>query len=588
MKYKISNTKFENVVKNKFGNERKLFIEMISRLYPNENPEEYYRKNKGNFSAAKNNNRSFKAEEIICLEEILRVPFVSLIEGYTNDKLEFIPDGIKYVAYIDKIEEYERLFRQNTEGISILFKYDEFDKNIIDYIMEYDSINGLCFLIREGLIQLDLMTQQIVFNQGLLIRSDFKLELSKKIIRLLVDNTKCEEFNILFPTEALIRKLTRYTFDVFNKDDIIKILLSNIGFLNGLFEKIEKIDLNKINLGLLSKEKSYFINPLLTVLLNYSLKYYSEYEEVAKYLLDKAIFLNQKVIKYFKMDKRDKLTHVKLESNGLLKDGITTIVSIANYKIEEEIDFPKEMKELLYKLDQQLDEVILTYKKEQDINLYRVENGKIKRKHFGNKVEYEFLSYMSNLNYNKVPQIIKINDNGIDIFSLISGVIEKSIYNISFKRVKNIILELKNINTLAKKILTNKVYVHGNLIPSSVIFNGDNVVGIVNWNNCFIGEEYYDFIDVFLTCCQVGDRFRKNEVLLKELMELIEIYDPDEGFKKDFASKIRMVIKDKLNKLNKSDESYEKEYEWFKFCEIWVDLKEDKIRELMEDGSDQE
>ncbi len=57
--------------------------------------------------------------------------------------------------------------------------------------------------------------------------------------------------------------------------------------------------------------------------------------------------------------------------------------------------------------------------------------------------------------------------------------------------------ELKVINTISKKYLTDKVYVHGDLGTQNVVFNNSEIVGIIDWDSTFIGEEYDDFIYVF-------------------------------------------------------------------------------------------
>ena len=53
MNFNINKVKFEKLAKEKFGTERKLFINMIRMMYPDKDSEKFYDQRKGNFALLK-------------------------------------------------------------------------------------------------------------------------------------------------------------------------------------------------------------------------------------------------------------------------------------------------------------------------------------------------------------------------------------------------------------------------------------------------------------------------------------------------------------------------------------------------------
>lgn len=592
MNFNINKVKFEKLAKEKFGTERKLFINMIRMMYPDKDSEKFYDQRKGNFSAAKNNKRPFQKDEILCLEKLLNVPFVSLLED-DDTKFNFIPDGIRYAAYLDDIERYERLNNvKSHESNPILLNYDEFDKNIFQYVLEYNSSNGLSYLINEGIVTLDANWMNFLFHKGLYYSysKEEALKVNKEVIQMLISKNKFEEFNILFSLEELIRKVNSNGLGMLNDEEIIKSLLNNEGFITSVLKKSEKIRLRNINIGLQSDRYGYFVSPLITILINYGLMHIDIYENTIISLLNLSVELNRKVINYFKMNISEGFRNAKLDRSGLIREGRTIVGAVANYVIENPVDLSPKINNLLQKLDDELNEVAFSGKhltgglSDKQV---RIENGKLIKKHSNNKIEYEFLKFMESVGYDKVPKIIEINKNEKDIFTYIPGNTAKYVFEMSEEEIKEVLLELKRINNLSKdKFEKDKVCVHGDLSPQNVVFKDKKLVGIIDWDSCYIGPEYYDFIYVFWIWCNVGKYGRDNEKLFCKLKKMLEIYGADSIFKHDFANKIRQVMESRLKNIDRSDNSYERIYQWVKWSEVWVDLYEDKIRCEIENDKD--
>lgn len=591
MNFNIDTKKFEILAKEKFGTERNLFINMIHLMYPEENAENKYIEIRGNLSAAKNNKRPFQKDQVLCLEKLLNVPFVTLLENDDENKgFPFLPDGIRYAAYLDKIDGYERLNSVQSESSnSIILNYDEFDKNILEYILEYKSINGLSYLINKGILTLDVNWKNFLFNGGLYYSKEEALKVNISIIKMLAEYKKAKEFNILFSKNELIRRINYNEIGMLNNEEIIQILLNNYDFIKEVLD-FSKIKLNEINYNLESDKEGYFINPLITILISYGLTHFSKYTNTTISLLKLSIELNKKVMNYFKMDFSNVFKNVKLDNSGLIKEGRTIVGFVANYYIEKPVDLSNEVNSLLQKLDEELNEIVFSVKELTgglSNKQIRIENGKLIKAHSNNVIEYEFLNYMQSVGYNKVPKIIEINKNGRDIFTYIPGNVAKYVFEMSKEEIEEVLFELKKINSLSRKKLNkNMVYVHGDLSPQNVVFKDNELVGIIDWDSCYVGPDYYDFIYIFWTWCNVGSYNRNNEEIFTKLKEMLKIYEADFMFKKDFANKIREVMESRLKNLNKNDTYYERIYQWVKWSEVWVDLYEDRIKEEIENAKD--
>ena len=125
--------------------------------------------------------------------------------------------------------------------------------------------------------------------------------------------------------------------------------------------------------------------------------------------------------------------------------------------------------------------------------------------------------------------------------------------------------------------LNGKVYVHGDLGTQNVVFNNGEIVGIIDWDNTFIGEEYDDFIYVFWTWANVGNLQRNDDKMFYLLKVMITAYQPDENFKHNLADKILQRMEQKLKNTPINSNTYQRIYDWVKWSEKWVEKYSDKI-----------
>ena len=183
---------------------------------------------------------------------------------------------------------------------------------------------------------------------------------------------------------------------------------------------------------------------------------------------------------------------------------------------------------------------------------------------------------MAENGYAKSPRYLGAK-NGKDLFTYIKGKTIAYTHEMSKAAIVEITNELKAINTISKKYLEDKVYVHGDLGAQNVVFNDSKIAGIIDWDNTFIGEEYDDFIYVFWTWANVGNLQRNDERMFGLLKIMIDTYQPDNKFLSNFPDKIWQRMERKLMSTPVGSKTHSRIFDWVKWSQQWVEKYNNRI-----------
>ena len=249
---------------------------------------EYVDKNKGSFSQCCNGRRKFKPEDYLAIEYVLNTSMAYILEGKGEISKDFKPTGIRYAAYTDTIGNYEELIRED-----IINSSDEYNKMLIDYMIEYKSKNGFVYFAERNMLPLS-GTGGYNYDSNCMHYSD-----NKKLLIAI-----CE----LLPINLLINY-----FDGFlNYIDIMRSQIderNNTSFTDGVIEKaIERADLRetfasyrKINLDSFNNVRltngktlgeGLFVNYGLIAMIKYALNH-NVNDDIRAELLNSAIKVNK-------------------------------------------------------------------------------------------------------------------------------------------------------------------------------------------------------------------------------------------------------------------------------------------------------
>lgn len=564
-------SRFEELLKKKSFSQTTLFRRILIALKYSD-PIDLAEKNKANFGKMITGERPFKEEYIPYLERFLETTYDYIVngEGKSND---FRNKGIRYAAFTDNMQDYEELSIKTNFDTVPLFEFDEFGETVLDYILEYKSRNGLSYLIENSHVSL--------FSDGVNLQGTNAIGHNKKGIDVL---------NLIFEFDdaVLFEKFTdiwnRYegsssSLGILKKKDIIKKVISSKNIFKSMLKEKE-LDLNTHRKETDEEAaKDLYCNPLLYAITNYILLHENKYPNEIRKLLNFGIDHNIKVIKAIEENHKE-VNNLVLDEKGYIRSGASIYGSLLFYKLNEQPDLMDSTSQLLSKLNWTIND--LQFKSTHFNNGYskspvRLENGQIIKKTTDNEIEYRFFNDMEGEKFVFLPKLLEQKD-GLDHFSYLEGQSESMVYEQSIKRIDGITEMIKILNDASKEILGDgKVYVHNDLSPMNVIFEGDEVKGIIDWDDVTIGHEYEDLIYIMWIWLNIGSWTRDNEHIFEGVKHILDVYGADKELKKNWADKMMKVMEARLAKTDKSESNYPRIFTWVRQSEIWVELYRDRI-----------
>lgn len=313
-------------------------------------------KEKSNFSKMLKGQRPLKYEFIVPLEKIFGVSLARMLDENAYKlpvEKENVPfnKGFRYYAYLDNpdlyIEEFDKLLAK--DGKSIMNNTDEFGKTFLDYVVEYQAVNGVRYLHDEYGISLKWYYNHFDFKKEKgIIGCNFENAIG--FARLVASMSDAELFNDIYDSYNMFFTNGHYggTNSIFYSPDYLEILLDNRNIFASLFE-IKKYDLN---LGNIAKRRLktdmltyYSINPILNNCLNYALKHLDKYKAQASEILNFGISYNKKI--ETKIDKSSCYVCNELGGVKSFKDNdFYECIIIVNDSTVKDSDIEKLIKEL--------------------------------------------------------------------------------------------------------------------------------------------------------------------------------------------------------------------------------------------------
>ncbi len=553
---------------NGIESQQRLLMEILREIgFKDPYPE--LEKQKGNFSKMLSGERPLRADFVAPMEKLLHTSLYEIVSG-NKVSMKFQNKGIRYAAFTDNISEYEQLSKEDA-----LKNFDEYDQSALDYIFSYHAINGLRFIAKEDKLQLDFngryMTGEVTLS------GDLKMA-PLNVLDLVCEKGDAELFNSIFAPFTRMGTSGGQK-GMLAEESSMRMILRSENVFKGLLAN-QEIKLNVVNYGLVNdKDAGFFVNPLLFDLANFALQREKEFPSQVKEILEYGIEANNQS-KSFVEEHFGDVDGLKVSEEGLITLGRTIYGSLLTTKLVSQPDLSEASFKMLNELNKGINE--LTFKSKPILGGFsksdvRVENGLLVKKSTGNKAEYDFLKLMKDRNVPWVPRLEKQED-GLDYFTYFTGAVPGSIKKESTTRLTSIVKALRMINDVSKEKLGNgKVYVHDDFSVMNMTFDGEKLVGIIDWDTTKIGEEYEDLIYLMWTGLNIGDYLRDDETIINGMKELLKAYGANQEFKKGWASKIESVMDGRLARTNKDDPSYRRIFNWIGWSKVFVALNHEKI-----------
>lgn len=323
----------ELMKKTNIESDKSLLIKIIEMIGKERVTIDTYEKKKSNFSKMLSGERDFTLDYIVALEKIFNVPFVYIKEGKTEFEMGFIPKGMRYTCYKNSYEAFEELDKDLTDNCcSVLTSSDEYGKHLLDYIIEYNSIEGIRYLVKDHSLKYRSLNDTMFLDNGMIFaRNDDYVFL---IAKMLIENNEIELFNSIFDHYSLIYYYSDYK-SIYVNEEFYKLILNNEDALNSILN-CRDLEWSYGNHGnKYIKENNQIllnVNPLINIIYNYAIKHYNIYEKQVNKILQEALMLNEETLKCF-VGKFPDLKDIDIPKNGIIEIGRERYCSIFNPNI---------------------------------------------------------------------------------------------------------------------------------------------------------------------------------------------------------------------------------------------------------------
>ena len=198
---------------------------------------------KANFSKMLKGERPLKYEFIIPLEQIFGVSLARMInrDAYKLPlEKENVPfdKGFRYYAYVDNPELYKKELAVllTKSGESVLSQTDEFEKTFLDYVVEYNAINGIRFLHDNYHLKIRFYNNQFDTEpKGIFWVHDKGIELARMISNM----GDVELFNDIYDSRYMMASSGYYLPEtIFAQDEFAEIVLDNKELLKSIYRSL--------------------------------------------------------------------------------------------------------------------------------------------------------------------------------------------------------------------------------------------------------------------------------------------------------------------------------------------------------------
>ena len=204
---------------------------------------DYVENNKGNFSRMISGERNFSQKYIVAIEKILKTTILYIIEGEEEKSKEFKYEGLAFTAFKNNYDDYSKLDRiDNKIWKSALLGTDEFGKNILDYIIMYDSVEGIRYLVNEHEMRYLYYSDSLGTND----RHSFSNESCCELVaEILIKHDENELLNEIYNGYEMLKFSNNY--DAINiKDEFKSLVLNNKKTLLSMLN-YQEFDLSHVN-----------------------------------------------------------------------------------------------------------------------------------------------------------------------------------------------------------------------------------------------------------------------------------------------------------------------------------------------------
>ena len=558
---------------------RKIYDDLKSRgLLGAADVEAEVQSQKSNFINALNGKRALNRLYLGPIERILGITIADLSEEDFRIRT-FVNRGLHYTASLDSYQAYLDLFNGESEDPDstreVWSNYDEYDNNLLDYIFQFKSLEGLKALHNEKGAQVNYWDNR---NLNVLIKGPNQ---ATQVLELICYYDSPEVFADYFDIYRSFIECPQNSdwLGVLGEEKNLALVLKTAKILDSILTSREfKVSELNPRASVKSDINVKLAHPYIHALLAFALSHCDLYLEQAKQLVKFGIKHNQGMKKEFQ--RHAEFADCAIDDKGIIRQAMTVYGNIVTYKTETQTNYDQKLEDLLNDLNNSINDLQFIEKPQagglspQNV---RVENGRLLKSHSDNEVEFEFLRQAKPFQLPFIPNVIERGEK-FDAFTYFKG---QSLFyrqDMPMDWIKQVMEAIKQKDEISKRLLGDgRVYVHGDLSPRNIIFDQGKLVGFIDWDTTHIGDESEDLIYALWQLLNIGYLNRNNNQLYERFKEALAFYHPSAELKHGFADKIIDVMDKAGLSTPKDSPNYQRVFEWVGWSKLWVELFRDQI-----------
>ena len=259
-----------------------------------------------------------------------------LMAGSQRENFDDRPFSLYAVAKSGDIERLEQLLNKDNEGRCIAENYDEFDKTILDYLIEFNQVGLIKYMFKEGYLSVWSTQTNTAVRLGNLTQTEDKFN---QFIELAIEKDDVELYNYLISrTRPILQKEEECVFDVFQANQYRRdgYVFGQI-MLDRLLEAKNILNSYMCSFSLTESEWKEWNSGILYFKNNRSRELCSELEKVPSICASFNLIMNYLLLK--KREEGEKLLDFAIQQRKLTEDYLQEVKymeSPYSYKINKE------------------------------------------------------------------------------------------------------------------------------------------------------------------------------------------------------------------------------------------------------------
>lgn len=190
----------------------------------------------------------------------------------------------------------------------------------------------------------------------------------------------------------------------------------------------------------------------------------------------------------------------------------------------------------------------------------------IKRKIKGNQPLFKaYFEFLKRKQFNYIPLFIEEKENH-NFFEYAKGFVPDNVGRTNLNQLIEFMKIIRKMHDLSTEFTkSDQVICHGDLSPCNVVFQGDKINAILDWDNLYIGNREEDISYVLWLWINIGSHYKSIQVMVDEMKLALRAYGNGiDSYKLKLVENLQHRMSMVTKQISKTSPYYENIKNWVK------------------------